>query len=189
MSYLTHKGHQVTGAYVNSVKELTDTWNAIGTGQLADIDKVILDYHGSISPKRGQQSVVILGSTSELLDKDAIGKLESKSSVKTVSLYTCYSGFTDNFNPAVGFLEKLTDEDAHAVGFDAQGDNDMRMMKVYRHSDSGAPFDNALKALGITRGQVGRVKYVKQSATEVELQYQRGRDQVKTTVESRKYFE
>ena len=188
MSYLTHKGHQVTGAYVNSVKELTDTWNAIGTGQLADIDKVILDYHGSISPKRGQQSVVILGSTSELLDKDAIGKLESKSSVKTVSLYICYSGFIDNFNPAVGFLEKLTDEDAHAVGFDAQGDNDMRMMKVYRHSDSGAPFDNALKALGITRGQVGRVKYVKQSATEVELQYQRGRDQVKTTVELRKYF-
>ena len=53
MSYLTHKGHQVTGAYVNSVKELTDTWNAIGTGQLAGIDKVILDFHGSISPKRG----------------------------------------------------------------------------------------------------------------------------------------
>ena len=188
MSYLTHKGHQVTGAYVNSVQELTDTWNAIGTGQLAGIDKVILDYHGSISPKRGQQSVVILGSTSELLDKDAMVKLQSKAGVKTVSLYTCFSGFIDKFNPAVGFLDKLSDDDAHTVGFDAQGDNDMRSMKVNRHSDAGDPFNKALTALGITRAQVGRVKYVKQSATEVELQYQRGRDQIKAPVELRKYF-
>ena len=188
MSYLTHKGHQVTGAYVSSVQELTDTWNAIGTGQLAGIDKVILDYHGSISPRRGQQSVVIVGSTSELLDKDAIAKLQSKDSVKTVSLYTCFSGFMDKFNPAVGFLDKLTDADAHTVGFDAQGDNDMRSMKVNRHPQAGAPFDNALTALGITRPQVGRVKYVKRSSTEVEVQYQRGRDQVKTPVELGKYF-
>ena len=188
MSYLTHKGHQVTGAYASSVKELTDTWNAIGTGQLAGIDKVILDYHGSISPKRGQQSVVTLGSTSELLDKDAIAKLQSKDTVKTVSLYTCFSGFMDSFNPAVGFLDKLTDVDAHTVGFDAQGDNDMRSMKVNRHPQAGAPFDNALTALGMTRVHVGRVKYVKQSATGLELQYQRGREQIKTPVELRKYF-
>lgn len=188
MSYLTHKGHQVTGAYVNSVQALTDTWNAIGTGELAGVTKVILDYHGSISPKRGQQSVVILGSTSELLDKDAIARLESKSTVDTVSLYTCFSGFVDSFNPAVGFLEKLTAENAHAVGFDAQGDNDMRSMKVNRHPQAGAPFDNALSALGITRSQYGRVKYSKHSETDVVLEYQQGRTPVKTQVELRKYL-
>ncbi|CNF36084.1 RHS repeat domain-containing protein [Yersinia kristensenii] len=175
INYLMHKGHNVKGAYASSVKEFTDTWNSIGKKSLKGIDKVIIDYHGSISPKRNNQSVVVLSEDPlELLDKSAIDKLESHASVKVVSLYACYSGFVDRYNPAVGLLEKLTIPEAHAVGFDAQSDSVIDMLKTIRHSEAGPPFDKALSVLKINRTQYGRVKYTKSSETEINIKHQWG---------------
>lgn len=173
MSYLMHKGHTVTGAYASSVAEFIETWNAIGKNELQNINKVIIDYHGAISAKRGQQSLVHI-TPSELLDKHHISMLEMKPSVKIVSLYTCYSGFTERYNPGVGFLCKLTEPDAYTVGFDAQADNDMGLLKTVRHPDSGKPFDDALKYLKINRFQLGRVKYSKIEKTEILIQHSSG---------------
>ncbi|WP_345827846.1 RHS repeat domain-containing protein [Erwinia sp. HDF1-3R] len=175
MSYLMHKGHDVKGAYVSGVKEFTDTWNSIGKKTLKNIDKVIIDYHGAISPKRGHQSVIILSQNPvELLDKAAIDALESHTTVKAVSLYACYSGFVENYNPTVGLLGKLTDPEAYATGFDAQGDNDMGLLKTTRHPDAGDQFRGALAALNISRQQYGRVKYTKSSEAEVKIEHGRG---------------
>lgn len=173
MSYLMHKGHNVTGAYASSVAQFTETWNAIGENQLLNINKVIIDYHGAISPKRGHQSLIVISPT-ELLDKDHISMLESKPNVKVVSLYTCYSGFADRYNPAVGFLSKLTTSDSYVVGFDAQGDNDMRIVKTLRHPDAGDQFDRALSALNIKRSQLGRVKYSKVNEIDIMLKHYSG---------------
>ncbi|CNE55190.1 hypothetical protein [Yersinia kristensenii] len=173
MSYLMHKGHNVTGAYASSVAEFIETWNAIGKNELQNINKVIIDYHGAISPKRGHQSLIVI-SPSELMDMHHISKLESKPAVKVVSLYTCYSGFTERYNPAVGFLGKLTAPDAHVVGFDAQGNNDMRILKTVRHAVAGDQFDRALSALNINRFQLGRVKYSKIDEVEIMLQHHSG---------------
>lgn len=173
MSYLMHKGHTVTGAYASNVAEFIETWNAIGKDQLQDINKVIIDYHGAISPKRGHQSLIFITS-SELLDKQHISRLETKPTVKVVSLYTCYGGFTDRYNPAVGFLCKLTAPDAYTVGFDAQAENDMRRLKTGRHYDAGGPFLDALTALNVNRFQLGRVKYSKIEKTEIFIQHSSG---------------
>lgn len=173
MSYLMHKGHTVTGAYASSVAEFIETWNAIGKNELQNINKVIIDYHGAISPKRGHQSLVYI-TPSELLDKHHISMLEMKPSVKIVSLYTCYSGFTERYNPGVGFLCKLTEPDAYTVGFDAQADNDMGLLKTGRHPVSGKPFDDALTALNVNRFQLGRVKYSKIEKTEILIQHSSG---------------
>ncbi|WP_279051854.1 hypothetical protein [Cedecea davisae] len=173
MSYLMHKGHNVMGAYASSVEEFTETWNAIGKNQLQNINKVIIDYHGAISPKRGHQSLIVI-SSSELMDKHHISMLEIKPAIKVVSLYTCYSGFTERYNPAVGFLCKLTEPDAHVVGFDAQADNDMRRLKTGRHPIAGDQFDRALSALGINRFQLGRVKYSEIDKPEIMLQHYSG---------------
>ncbi|MFV8762091.1 hypothetical protein ACNSO7_26990 [Yersinia enterocolitica] len=173
MSYLMHKGHNVMGAYASSVVEFTETWNAIGKNQLQNINKVIIDYHGAISPKRGHQSLIVI-SPSELMDKNHISMLEIKPAVKVVSLYTCYSGFTERYNPAVGFLCKLTAPDAHVIGFDAQADNDMRILKTGRHYVAGDQFDRALSALNINRFQLGRVKYSKIDKDEIMLQHYSG---------------
>ncbi|SFT67586.1 hypothetical protein SAMN05192562_1011439 [Kosakonia arachidis] len=173
MSYLMHKGHNVTGAYASTVAEFIETWNAIGKNELQNINKVIIDYHGAISPKRGYQSLIVI-SPSELLDKHHISMLENKPGVKVVSLYSCYSGFLEKYNPAVGFLGKLTAPDAHVVGFDAQGDNDMQRLKTVRHYDAGEQFDRALSALKINRLQLGRVKYSKIDKAEIMLQHYTG---------------
>lgn len=173
MSYLMHKGHAVTGAYASSVAEFIETWNAIGKEQLQNINKVIIDYHGAISAKRGHQSLIFITPT-ELLDKQYISMLEIKPSVKVVSLYTCYGGFTERYNPAVGFLEKLKAPDAYTVGFDAQAENDMLSLKTFRHYDPGKPFNDALNALNIHRFQLGRVKYSKIDKTEIFIQHSSG---------------
>jgi len=173
MSYLMHKGHNLRGAYASSVAQFTETWNAIGKNELPDINKVIIDYHGAISPKRGHQSLIVI-SPSELMDKQHISMLEVKPTVKVVSLYTCYSGFADRYNPAVGFLCKLTAPDAHVVGFDAQGDNDLRSLKTVRHYAAGEQFDRALSALNINRSQLGRVRYSKINEVDIMLQHYAG---------------
>lgn len=173
MFYLMHKGHTVTGAYASSVNEFIDTWNAIGKDQLKNINKVIIDYHGAISPKRCYQSLIFI-TPSELLDKKYISTLEIKPTVKVVSLYTCYGGFTERYNPAVGFLCKLTSPDAYTVGFDAQAENDMRRLKTGRHYDPGGPFINALNELNVNRFRLGRVKYSKIEKTEIFIQHSSG---------------
>ena len=174
INYLIHKGHSVTGAYASTISSFTETWNAIGKDErLINIDKVIIDYHGAISPKRGHQSLIIL-SPADLFDKARIMALESKPSVKVVSLYCCYGAFTDNFNPAVGFLTRLPSPSAYTVGFDAQGENQMACLKTTRHYIAGEQFDNALKGLSVNRQQFGRVKYSRVTETEILLQHQGG---------------
>lgn len=189
MSYLMHKGHNVKGAYANTVDEFTKTWNAIGKGSLKDINKVIIDYHGSISPKRGHESVLVLSTDPQaLFDRKDIESLEEKSTVDVVSLAACYSGFVEKFNPAVGFLDKLTKPGAYTVGFDAQGDNDTSKMKTVRHTDPGALFTNALSALNANRLQYGRVKYKKTSDNQFQIDYKPGFKEMSTDIPRSQYF-
>ncbi len=189
MSYLMHKGHNVKGAYANTVDEFTKTWNAIGKGSLKDINKVIIDYHGSISPKRGHESVLVLSTDPQaLFDRKDIESLEEKSTVDVVSLAACYSGFVEKFNPAVGFLDKLTKPGAYTVGFDAQGDNDTSKMKTVRHTDPGALFTNALSALNANRLQYGRVKYKKTSDNQFQIDYKPGFKEMSKDIPRSQYF-